>query len=257
MNGISNVWLQNGTNGFSLMNGSNHLNGGAALETNTYLTVTTTLSHPQNAGFHFERNHLIEKKGNNDPDSKSTNFTISDSNICCAPRTLHSVLPSSSHLQIEDCPQSSNSLPFHQLRKTETVRDAVEMSFDPSVKRMQAFPSWRDVQDLIEAGNNQTDSGAKKSESAVLKRRKAKTAVQVKDDRYWERRKKNNLAAKKSREAKRERETTKQKRAMLLQIENTRLRLELSWLREQNSNLKQRFAGNPYASQSLTRIQNN
>ena len=106
----------------------------------------------------------------------------------------------------------------------------------------QDFSSWKDVQELIDTGipcqNQDSDIKNGKCHSEKRRRRK-KTPVEVKDEKYWERRKKNNLAAKRSRDAKRDKESTKQKRAMLLQIENTQLQLELSWLREQNKNFKQ------------------
>ena len=71
--------------------------------------------------------------------------------------------------------------------------------------------------------------------------RKAKTEVEVKDERYWERRNKNTLAAKRSRDAKREKELKAEQRIQSLEIENTRLRLELSCLREENEDLKRCF----------------
>ena len=60
-----------------------------------------------------------------------------------------------------------------------------------------------------------------------------------KDELYWEKRKKNNEAAKKSRDAKRVKEIRIQKKAIFLEEENKRLRFELSILKEENEKLKE------------------
>ena len=70
------------------------------------------------------------------------------------------------------------------------------------------------------------------------KPRSQRKPVEVKDARYWKKREKNNLAAKKSREAKQRQELSIQKKASLLEIENSRLQLELSCLRQENKKLK-------------------
>ena len=72
-------------------------------------------------------------------------------------------------------------------------------------------------------------------------KRKKKTSVTIKDDKYWERRNKNTLAARRTRQTKREKESRIQQRLKLLEIENTRLCLELSCLKEENKNFRRRL----------------
>ena len=98
----------------------------------------------------------------------------------------------------------------------------------------------QDYETLIERKIRCTNSNSKSENNTFLKtKRKRKTVAKVKDDKYWERRKRNNLAAKKSRDAKREKEQSTEMRLSCLEIENRRLRLEVSCLLEQNKNFKQ------------------
>lgn len=61
----------------------------------------------------------------------------------------------------------------------------------------------------------------------------------VRDEVYLERRRRNNLAAKKSRDAKRSRELDNTRKAAYLESENLKLREELLILREENARLKE------------------
>lgn len=63
----------------------------------------------------------------------------------------------------------------------------------------------------------------------------------MKDDRYWTRRKKNNCAAKRSRDARRVKENQIAMRAAYLEKENTTLKVEMEKLRRDNAKLKQRL----------------
>lgn len=225
-------------------------------ESNIYLANSSSNIH--NA-LHFKDPNQAANNWSNDSGSKNSNSTFSDLTYNSPTKLLQPVISSSLSAQLEERSWNrSFSSAFHQVRRKGTLEDTSDMhpgysfdpstktstscSFEPTVKMSQNFPSWGDVQDLIEASNQHTDCGTKKNRKRNEgKKRRAKTEVQIKDNKYWEKRKKNNIAAKRSRDAKREKELTKQKRAMLLQIENTRLRLELSWLQEQNKNFKQRI----------------
>ena len=59
-----------------------------------------------------------------------------------------------------------------------------------------------------------------------------------KDDKYWDRRKKNNIAAKRSRDARRIKENQISMRAAFLEKENNVLRKELLAVKKDNVNLK-------------------
>jgi bZIP factor len=60
----------------------------------------------------------------------------------------------------------------------------------------------------------------------------------IKDDAYWERRRKNNEAAKRSRDARRAKEDEIALRAAILEQENMKLRLELSQLKQETAKLR-------------------
>ena len=65
---------------------------------------------------------------------------------------------------------------------------------------------------------------------------------ECKDDKYWERRRKNNMAAKRSRDARRAKETQVAVKASFLERENKALALELSKARAENHLLRERLA---------------
>lgn len=71
------------------------------------------------------------------------------------------------------------------------------------------------------------------------KRGRASTRQIEKTEQYWDRRKKNNVSAKKSRDARRQREALMNQRSSMLETENLRLRAELATLRDDNTRLKQ------------------
>ena len=60
------------------------------------------------------------------------------------------------------------------------------------------------------------------------------------DEAYWERRRKNNEAAKRSRDSRRAKEDEIAIRAAFLEQENIRLRVELAALRQQTAKLRYR-----------------
>lgn len=74
------------------------------------------------------------------------------------------------------------------------------------------------------------------------KRGRASTRQIEKTEQYWDRRKKNNVSAKKSRDARRQREALTNQRSSMLETENLRLRAELATLRDENSRLKQELS---------------
>jgi hypothetical protein len=64
----------------------------------------------------------------------------------------------------------------------------------------------------------------------------------LKDDKYWARRKKNNYAAKRSRDARRIKENQIAMRAAYLEKENSVLKEELEKMRHDNTRLKHRLS---------------
>lgn len=75
-------------------------------------------------------------------------------------------------------------------------------------------------------------------------RRRSKKPVpdEKKDETYWRRRHKNNIAAKRSREARRMKETELTKRAALLEVEHDKLRNDLDAALRENNELKLRLS---------------
>ena len=62
-----------------------------------------------------------------------------------------------------------------------------------------------------------------------------------KDDKYWQRRKKNNMAAKRSRDARRIKENQIAMRANFLQKQNEQLQMELENAQADNQQLRKRL----------------
>jgi len=87
------------------------------------------------------------------------------------------------------------------------------------------------------------DVGSKSSDLSLENLAIIKTA---KDEKYWTRRKKNNLSAKKSRDARRIKENQCVIAASILQAENEKLQKKLEEVQHENENLKQRL--NEYIS---------
>ena len=76
----------------------------------------------------------------------------------------------------------------------------------------------------------------------LLFKLKVFVAEDLKDEKYWHRRKKNNVAAKRSRDARRIKENQIAMRAAFLERENDKLREELDKMRNDNKELKTRLA---------------
>ena len=75
----------------------------------------------------------------------------------------------------------------------------------------------------------------------IRKRKKQMVSEDCKDDKYWERRRKNNMAAKRSRDARRAKENQIAIRASFLERENKALAQELSKARAENHLLRERL----------------
>lgn len=75
----------------------------------------------------------------------------------------------------------------------------------------------------------------------VRKRKKQMVHDELKDEKYWERRRKNNMAAKRSRDARRAKENQIAIRASFLEHENKSLSEELSKVRAENQLLRERL----------------
>ncbi|CAB4027177.1 thyrotroph embryonic factor-like [Paramuricea clavata] len=109
-----------------------------------------------------------------------------------------------------------------QPERSSVIQENVSVQAKPSVVTHVQDSSTNDEQEQIKSA----------------KRGRASTRQIEKTDQYWDRRKKNNVSAKKSRDARRQREALINQRSAVLETENLRVRAELATLREENTRLK-------------------
>ncbi|GAB0099863.1 GATA zinc finger domain-containing protein 10 isoform X1 [Sergentomyia squamirostris] len=81
-----------------------------------------------------------------------------------------------------------------------------------------------------------------KPQPMIKKSRKQFVPEELKDDKYWARRRKNNIAAKRSRDARRQKENQIAMRARYLEKENMSLQQEVDQLRQENLELRSRLS---------------
>ncbi|KAL5282494.1 HLF family protein [Megaselia abdita] len=81
-----------------------------------------------------------------------------------------------------------------------------------------------------------------KPQPMIKKSRKQFVPDELKDDKYWARRRKNNIAAKRSRDARRQKENQIAMRARYLEKENATLHQEVEQLKQENMDLRSRLS---------------
>ncbi|KRZ53414.1 Hepatic leukemia factor [Trichinella nativa] len=100
------------------------------------------------------------------------------------------------------------------------------------------IPTSRTVQMNGNCNNNNNNTNT--NSSGVGPKRKGRLQTEpLKDEAYWERRRKNNEAAKRSRDARRAKEDEIAVRAALLEQENMRLRIEVAALKAETEKLRE------------------
>ena len=143
--------------------------------------------------------------------------------------------------------QESNSVVVHELfeQSSKTSSDSEDMQsvimagFYQEQRRKNGQQTPLNTSDECSSSCNHGSEIKNYNRSKDTKKRNVNsTSKELKDDKYWERRQRNNLAAKKSRDAKRRHEDSVVQKVAFLEIENSRLRLELSCVRDQNERLK-------------------
>ncbi|KAI4493215.1 hypothetical protein M0802_009503 [Mischocyttarus mexicanus] len=139
----------------------------------------------------------------------------SPSEGCCSPDTLNPPSPADSNS--EDSSRIQYSFSLVALSMASSGRD-----FDP---RTRAFSD----EEL-------------KPQPMIKKSRKQFVPDDLKDDKYWARRRKNNMAAKRSRDARRMKENQIALRAGFLEKENMGLRQELDRLKNENMLLRDKLS---------------
>ncbi|XP_029446101.1 thyrotroph embryonic factor [Rhinatrema bivittatum] len=111
----------------------------------------------------------------------------------------------------------------------EGVEVQVNFNPDPSDLILSSVPGG----ELFDPRKHKFTEEELKPQPMIKKAKKVYVPSEAKDERYWIRRKKNNVAAKRSRDARRLKENQITIRAAFLEKENTALRLEVTELRKE------------------------
>ncbi|XP_061080453.1 HLF transcription factor, PAR bZIP family member a [Conger conger] len=111
----------------------------------------------------------------------------------------------------------------------ETIQVPVGYEPDPADLALSSVPG----QEVFDPRKRKFSAEELKPQPMIKKARKVFIPEDLKDDRYWARRRKNNVAAKRSRDARRLKENQIAIRAGFLEKENTALRLEVADLRKE------------------------
>eukprot|EP00096_Caligus_rogercresseyi_P008766 TRINITY_DN2835_c0_g1_i1.p1 TRINITY_DN2835_c0_g1~~TRINITY_DN2835_c0_g1_i1.p1 ORF type:complete len:321 (-),score=148.99 TRINITY_DN2835_c0_g1_i1:793-1755(-) len=118
-------------------------------------------------------------------------------------------------------------------RKKEEEDANLEVSFDPKELSLATIPGSN-----FDPRKCAFSSDDLKPQPIIRKRKKDFVPSEEKDDHYWEKRKRNNVSARRSREARRLKENQIALRASFLEKENSKLRMSNKELKEENLNLK-------------------
>ncbi|XP_023228370.1 uncharacterized protein LOC111628756 [Centruroides sculpturatus] len=131
-----------------------------------------------------------------------------------------------------------------QKAKSETVNKDSIMSNESAESNESNNGDSRDAQ-MNPQPSSSTEAST--SKNATVRKRSKALPNELKDEAYWERRRKNNEAAKRSRDARRAKEDEIAIKATFLQQENMKLRIEIANLKEETSQLKLLlYGGTPY-----------
>ncbi|XP_076855662.1 HLF transcription factor, PAR bZIP family member b [Brachyhypopomus gauderio] len=135
----------------------------------------------------------------------------------------------------QTCLQSPSRLVLPPLRNTpspldpESIEVPVSYEPDPTDLALSSVPG----QETFDPRKHKFSEEELKPQPMIKKARKVFIPEDMKDDKYWVRRKKNNMAAKRSRDARRLKENQIAIRAGFLEKENTALRQEVAELRKE------------------------
>ncbi|KAM4526668.1 HLF transcription factor, PAR bZIP family member b isoform 2-T2 [Fundulus diaphanus] len=111
----------------------------------------------------------------------------------------------------------------------ESIQVPVSYEPDPADLALSSVPG----QEIFDPRKRKFSAEELKPQPMIKKARKVFIPDDLKDDKYWARRRKNNMAAKRSRDARRLKENQIAIRAAFLEKENSALRQEVSGLRKE------------------------
>uniref|UniRef100_A0A3Q3MMD6 HLF transcription factor, PAR bZIP family member a n=1 Tax=Labrus bergylta TaxID=56723 RepID=A0A3Q3MMD6_9LABR len=130
---------------------------------------------------------------------------------------------------------SPASQPHHTSRDTpspidpESIQVPITYDPDPADLALSSVPG----QEMFDPRKRKFSAEELKPQPMIKKARKVFIPEDLKDDRYWARRRKNNVAAKRSRDARRLKENQIAIRAGFLEKENAALRMEVADMRKE------------------------
>ncbi|KAM4721678.1 thyrotroph embryonic factor isoform 2-T2 [Rhinophrynus dorsalis] len=149
------------------------------------------------------------------------------------PATTSSASPLSPSLLMRDSDIKDSSLKEEKdpPSPTDPEKVEVEVNFnpDPTDLVLSSVPGG----ELFDPRKHRFAEEELKPQPMIKKAKKIYVPEELKDEKYWNRRKKNNVAAKRSREARRLKENQITVRAAFLEKENTVLRTEVAELRKE------------------------
>ncbi|XP_069508857.1 thyrotroph embryonic factor isoform X2 [Ambystoma mexicanum] len=116
----------------------------------------------------------------------------------------------------------------------DSIEVSVNFNPDPTDLMLSSVPGG----ELFDPRKHKFAEEELKPQPMIKKAKKIYTPEEMKDEKYWSRRKKNNVAAKRSRDARRLKENQITVRAAFLEKENTALRTEVAELRKEMGKCK-------------------
>ncbi|XP_076866396.1 HLF transcription factor, PAR bZIP family member a [Brachyhypopomus gauderio] len=187
-----------------------------------FLSENGIPANPQN-----QQNHTSQQPLQQSPPPPPTPSVVDLSN-----RATTSVHPG---LVTQTCLPSPSRAVLPSTRNTpspidpETIQVPVSYDPDPADLALSSVPG----QEMFDPRKRKFSAEELKPQPMIKKARKVFIPEDMKDDKYWARRRKNNVAAKRSRDARRLKENQIAIRAAFLEKENAALRLEVADLRKE------------------------
>ncbi|XP_035253062.1 HLF transcription factor, PAR bZIP family member a [Anguilla rostrata] len=143
--------------------------------------------------------------------------------------SVHTAVANQSCLQSPSRPVLPTSRNTPSPIDPETIQVPVGYEPDPADLALSSVPG----QEVFDPRKRKFSAEELKPQPMIKKARKVFIPEDLKDDKYWARRRKNNVAAKRSRDARRLKENQIAIRAGFLEKENSALRMEVAELRKE------------------------
>ncbi|XP_052089589.1 thyrotroph embryonic factor-like isoform X1 [Mytilus californianus] len=138
----------------------------------------------------------------------------------------------------EDDSDSDESIEEETIKKEDVVESALDINIEFNVAEQDVILSTVPGEETFDPKARKFSEDELKPQPMIKKSRKVFVPDEQKDDKYWCRRKKNNVAAKRSRDARRVKENQIAMRACYLEKCNNTLTAEVQKLKKENAQLK-------------------